>query len=844
MAEALTFDDTLLHVTEAGDDKERSRDNIVQVALFQRLLWNMTVNAAQAEERMAVPLRVNQMKAIRALAEFLRKNGNGSRSGTFILPTGAGKTILYAVISKLLDVRTLVLEPRTNLVAQTHKTFIEQAGIQPEKIGLLTQDQEQLTRPITITNYHAHRARLQRDPVYRNHIQQCELIICNEAHRALGPATQASIDAIEQGLDPELTEEEEEVENEVCGNLDKHTNRHALKLAFTATSQLMRKDVHTFFGPIISRESHGDLVKDGILAKYKIVQVPGHIHPGEIGSTISEKQEVQLLKREKVYEKAIERFLRLQEEVRERLLPIAFCSSIRECDSFRKLFHEKASSQGLKCEVVTNREVRKRRTIDIIQEAQDKLLNGDLGMLASVDKLQLGWDFPPLNTVLQLRATTSPAVLIQQAGRASRRTSNKEFAYIIEPRWRRDIHEVGGGSGGGSGGGDNAQTRDSMSASPQKFYATPLTLAEALNILDGGDVDAACERIDGKKLSYDIVKSLREDGTVELGEETCIYLDFFAQFHDYPQDLLLREVQRAGLQAVGVAVFQKQYVPVYRQRDILALPGLQEYRTKQKLHSAYGVLIDESIYITMERFAMYHGVPLPSLEHAVQELHMQPLSRVFADESFTLYRRTELESLVYIQQNSTLREVAPGASEVEIKGINGIIPKYFALLNRLDPRHLESICREQLLTIGYALSIGNPEPIFAKAEVLSIPIVREWLRLSALPEINQDTALAGLAGGGVGLSLSQFSLLHPSIEYQQLLREVHAMNLQPIGVARYNFSRVLIMSQTSGGTNYGQQHEVQPTSEKVYSREQIVNLPYVEQCLKREKELQSPQPTL
>lgn len=337
-------------------------------------------------------------------------------------------------------------------------------------------------------------------------------------------------------------------------------------------------------------------------------------------------------------------------------------------------------------------------------------------------------------------------------------------------------------------------------------------------------------RHDGRKLSYDIVKPLGEDGTVDLGGDSCAFLEVFSKFHNYPDNLLEREVNRANLQPLGLALFQKHYVPVYRVRDVLALQGIQEYEMQRKFTAAYGIVIDGEKRMTAARFAVFHGLPQPNVLRAIEKTNMTPMKYVVAEEEFLLYRLIDLEALPYIQQHSTLQKIPIGLSEVVIRGVKGIVPRAFAQQHGIDPELLESACRKNLLSIGYAISgIGDPQPVFSKIEVETIPFVRNWLRISVLPEIEGNTALVKLRGGGVGISLTQFVLLNPTIDYQKLLNAVQKAKLQPIGLGRYNFSK-------SVGMNHDKK-EVNPTEnlrfgeEPIYSKDQIQNLPYIQRCL-------------
>jgi superfamily II DNA or RNA helicase len=65
-------------------------------------------------------------------------------------------------------------------------------------------------------------------------------------------------------------------------------------------------------------------------------------------------------------------------------------------------------------------------------EAINKLKNGELKILFSVDMFNEGLDIPAIDTVLFLRPTQSPTIFLQQLGRGLRKHKNKKYLTILD----------------------------------------------------------------------------------------------------------------------------------------------------------------------------------------------------------------------------------------------------------------------------------------------------------------------------------------------------------------------------------------------------------------------------
>jgi superfamily II DNA or RNA helicase len=467
-------------------------ERVDRLRLFMKLLRNIRLNQPLLEES-GLALRINQLRAVDQLIAFLAREGDGGRTGYFRQPTGAGKTILLGIIARLLGVKTLILVPRVNLVTQTRDELVSRVGFAPEEIGCVADREADIDRLVTVATYQSHVRKMATDTTYRDSVTDCEVVICDEAHRSLGDATRESIEELDGTYDDLLTEEEQEAEDDVLAHLDEQTSRRALMLGFTATPTLAVKDVEEYFPVCIGEERHTDLVRAGILVPYRIVSVDGQVREEELDGRITEKKETEILQRNKTYDHLLEEYVRVLEDYRTTktqedypLHGVVFCVNIDECDRFKT----EAEEKGLRCRIVTGREARGQKGHEIIKEAEYELLEGAIDLIVTVDKLGEGWNFPPANAAIWARATKSAARVIQGIGRVCRSYADpehgpKEYAYVFETRWR-----IRGG---------------------KQRRSRPLGIAEAL-ACNGEDPEQICTMQDGSTLDVERVVTAEEIG--------------------------------------------------------------------------------------------------------------------------------------------------------------------------------------------------------------------------------------------------------------------------------------------------------------------------------------------
>jgi superfamily II DNA or RNA helicase len=490
-------------------------ERISRILLCQRMIRNIRMNMT-VDDGSSLQMRFNQIRAVSELIRFLEQEGGEDFKGRFKQPTGAGKTILFGVITKLIGVRTLVLVPRQNLLSNTKKEFVEMVGISEGDIGLVGAGSKEIGKQITIATYQSHLSRIKKDKAYRDHVQQCDLIICDEAHRSLGDATRSSIDSIDDAdeivddslvdkrlEEDEVTADEERYEEEVFADLEKSTNRQSLKLAFTATPTLAQKDVADHFPYLIAEEKQGDLVKAGILVGYRIVQVTASHETDDFEGYVTEEQEANVLERENVYGKlagsyaeALKRYQEKQDEADYPLHGVAFCVNIDECDKFAA----EAAKYGLRSRIITSREAKGRKGDAVITQAENDLVAQNIDLIITVNKLGEGWNFKPANAAIWARASTSPMVVIQGVGRTCRAHTDeqgrtKPHSLVFETQWSL------------RGNSDRYSRRED-----DRVHKKPLTIAQAL-ALNGEDPLQVCSMENGRSLEIEKFETLNEDGT-------------------------------------------------------------------------------------------------------------------------------------------------------------------------------------------------------------------------------------------------------------------------------------------------------------------------------------------
>src|SRR3989338_4991599 len=591
---------------EAEEDLDRVQTDLdttaKRTALSRKLAEKLRMNMHIFENSdSGLQLHMNQLDAIKALAKFVKNPEINEAKGYFREPTGAGKTVLFGAIIRMMDVKTLILVPKTYLLKQTADELTEVVGINKDKIGFVGGKHMQNGHKITIATYQSHISRMNEDPAYRKMAQECELIICDEAHRALGKKTQESLEYIDGEFDDDLTEDEEIAENEVLENIEELTGKHSLRLGFSATPALVNKSVETFFRNLIHKSSYGELVKAKVLKKFKVRQTDIPFDAQEIENKITNEEEIRLLRKKNVYFQLLADFIEARKTVKEKLNTLVICSSIAECDEFARLASE---NFGLKSRIVTNREYSHKRKEDHTKQAEMEMLTGVIDFIISVEKLKEGWNFRPLNAVILARATLSPANILQPAGRAARAHEGQKFAYIFEGKWRQEHEDLfqsdsDGDKGGGSSGG-------SRSARTFSFNNKPISFADALYLSGEKDIKSVCEAWDGSKLSHSRFPTLDNNGEIIIEDIVHIGLNKYAVKLNMTEEVLTRLILNSDLTPNGKASSKGQIVDIYPKNEVDQI--LESSGVLNITNNEGCIDVAEITYVSLRKFCNFHNL--------------------------------------------------------------------------------------------------------------------------------------------------------------------------------------------------------------------------------------------
>lgn len=339
-------------------------------------------------------LEEEQRETVESIAKALDK---GQLHSSFVMPTGAGKTLVFAKIAQALGLRTLVVTPSQVGVEQIAETF---EGLKMEgKVGMVYEHVKDFSKQITVTTYDSLQSNKkdgslphgadERDSFYAD---DYDLVIFDEAHMALTPKRK------------ELA----------------HSFQHCIRLAATATPYYSdEKEVESVFGDIVHRVTIEDGVHSGLLAQ----RISAHIVKTKINLTqvrmtaTGDYDEEQL--REAVNVPArnnaaadvyAARFLGQQVMVK--------CIDIQHAEDVKAAFEKKFAAEGINLKVGV---VHSKMTKEEKKAALAGVKNGEITVICAAKMLDFAFDAPQVSVAFNLAPTLSRVVEEQFGGRVIRK---------------------------------------------------------------------------------------------------------------------------------------------------------------------------------------------------------------------------------------------------------------------------------------------------------------------------------------------------------------------------------------------------------------------------------------
>ena len=295
------------------------------------------------------------------------------------MPTGAGKTVVFASISKSISdnkKNVLILVHRKELIDQASKK-LKTIGV---KHGIIAAQYKPKKNNTQIASVQTLVRRLNNNDFFPDYI------IIDEAHHAAAGSWQKILDYYDN----------------TC---------QAYKIGCTATPiRLDGKGLADFFDDLVLGPGVAQLIEDKYLAPYKVFAPPLKLDLDRVKTLGGDYQKKDLEKQidsVDIIGDAVQQYKKHADG----LPAIAFCISIKHatdvCNKFKDAGYKAAIVHG-------------EMKVGDRDEAIKGLGNGKIQILTSVDVISEGTDVPDVSAAILLRPTKSEGLYLQQVGRVLR----------------------------------------------------------------------------------------------------------------------------------------------------------------------------------------------------------------------------------------------------------------------------------------------------------------------------------------------------------------------------------------------------------------------------------------
>ena len=309
--------------------------------------------------------------------------------------TGAGKTV--AAMGFVDASRTggiLILTHRRNLVDQFHGE-LKDRGYARRITPALLQGKDNANGPVTVETYQW---------FVRNAGKISEaysIVICDEAHTALGEKTSASIRAW----------------------------TGPIFIGMTATGALIARHVTDLFPTQTSRFDLAQAARRGVISPLRCVRIPPGVgvktiakvplRRGEVDVEFDQEMLAELLDQGPFNFAAADLY-----KTRFNGVPgVIYAAGVKHAYNLAEAFRE----QGVKAMAVSG-ETRKRDLAEILARYE----RGDIDVLVNAQLLAEGWNSPRATVCMHLAPTASKRIYQQRVGRVTRRNPGKEAGIVVD----------------------------------------------------------------------------------------------------------------------------------------------------------------------------------------------------------------------------------------------------------------------------------------------------------------------------------------------------------------------------------------------------------------------------
>ena len=331
-----------------------------------------------------------------AAADSVEDDPGAARRFWFEHATGAGKTV--AALGFVEASRTggvLILTHRRNLVDQFNGELTDRGYKKRIHPPLLGKEKPRVEGPVTVETYQWY---------VRNAGKMSDeytVVICDEAHTALGEKTSASI---RQWTGPVF-------------------------VGMTATGALIARHVTDLFPTQTSRFDLAQAARRGVIAPLRCVRIPPGVGVRSISKVPLRKGEVDQDFDQEELAKLLDQTpfnLAIADLYKTRFkdLPgVVYSAGVAHAHNVADAFR----AQGIKAKAVSG-ETPKRELASILAGYE----RGEVDVLVNAQLLAEGWNSPRATVCLHLAPTASKRIYQQRVGRVTRRQQGKEAGIVVD----------------------------------------------------------------------------------------------------------------------------------------------------------------------------------------------------------------------------------------------------------------------------------------------------------------------------------------------------------------------------------------------------------------------------
>ena len=328
--------------------------------------------------------RAYQRDAIEAVL-----NAQHKKRALVVLPTGGGKTVCFSKIIHTLNVPTLVLAHRKELLTQARNKLLHY--YKPSDVGIIGGGVAEWDRPILVASVQTVRNRLQ-----QLRMKGIKLVICDEAHHATRKNSYAKIfDALPD----------------------------AYLVGFTATPErLDGASIADIFGLPVYERDIVSMVRESWLCDLRGILVRSTTSLDNLSKHLgdyNEKQLAELLNHNDRNRLIVQAYLTYAKD----LQTICFAVDVAHAHALASAFND----CGIPSVALDGKTAQEKRDWILEQFRQ-----GHIKVLVNCEILTEGFDAPYVQCIVMARPTMSRSLFLQQLGRGTRLYEGKQECIILD----------------------------------------------------------------------------------------------------------------------------------------------------------------------------------------------------------------------------------------------------------------------------------------------------------------------------------------------------------------------------------------------------------------------------